>query len=216
HREVADLQGARGSPDRARARGRLVRAHFGRDGRELGLGGLDETWPEPSGRAVRPEAASSVGPIAIHYWAFLRPCLGTAIAPRRRARFRQTLLLVRALQRAPVVLVGLLVRDDLRLAVLLGAVERFVGPLEEGRRVVLLPQLRDPGRDGEPPRLADWPRADRPEQPVVELVGVAGLRLGQDHGELIAAHATGDVCRAHDVFHALGRLGQHGVTGQVA
>src|SRR6185369_3477456 len=33
-----------------------------------------------------------VGPIAIHYWASLRPCLGTAIAPRRRARFRQTLL----------------------------------------------------------------------------------------------------------------------------
>src|SRR5205823_10125256 len=65
---------------------------FRSDGRELGLGGLDETWPEPSGRAVRPEAASSVGPIAIHYWASLRPCLGTAIAPRRRARFRQTLL----------------------------------------------------------------------------------------------------------------------------
>src|SRR5438046_2116826 len=52
----------------------------------------DETWSEPPGRAVRPEAASSVGPIAIHYWASLRPCLGTAIAPRRRARFRQTLL----------------------------------------------------------------------------------------------------------------------------
>src|SRR5437764_5092805 len=46
----------------------------------------------PSGRAVRPEATSSVGPIAIHYWASLRPCLGTAIAPRRRARFRQALL----------------------------------------------------------------------------------------------------------------------------
>src|SRR5438477_529096 len=43
-------------------------------------------------RAVRPEAASSVGPIVIHYWASLRPCLGTAIAPRRRAPFRQTLL----------------------------------------------------------------------------------------------------------------------------
>src|ERR1043166_2593860 len=36
----------------------------------------------PSGRAVRPEAASSVGPRAIHYWASLSPCLGTAIAPR--------------------------------------------------------------------------------------------------------------------------------------
>src|SRR5262249_14661601 len=57
------------------------------------LGGLDETTSVPSGRAARPEAASSVGPIAVHYWASLRPCLGTVIASRRRARFRQTLLL---------------------------------------------------------------------------------------------------------------------------
>src|SRR5204862_876755 len=64
-----------------------------RRGRDSGdLGGLDATWSKSSGRAVRPDAASSVGPIAIHYWASLRPCLGTAIAPRRRARFRQTLL----------------------------------------------------------------------------------------------------------------------------
>src|SRR5215468_2294870 len=55
------------------------------------LGGLDETTSVPSGRAARPAAVSSVGPIAIHYWASLRPCLGTAIAPRRRARFRQSL-----------------------------------------------------------------------------------------------------------------------------
>src|SRR5439155_13131550 len=60
--------------------------------RQTHVGGLDETWSVPSGRAVRPEAASSVGPVAIHYRASLRPCLGTAIAPRRRARFRQTLL----------------------------------------------------------------------------------------------------------------------------
>src|SRR5215831_7074097 len=59
------------------------------------LGGLDETTSVPSGRAARPEAASSVGPIAVHYWASLRPCLGTVIAPRRRARFRQTLLVAR-------------------------------------------------------------------------------------------------------------------------
>src|SRR5205823_1857048 len=56
------------------------------------VGGLDEAWTEPPSRAVRPEAASSVGPVVIHYSASLRPCLGTAIAPRRRARFRQTLL----------------------------------------------------------------------------------------------------------------------------
>jgi cytochrome c551/c552 len=55
-------------------------------------GGFDETVAVPPGRAARPEAASSFGPIAIHYWASLRPRLGTAIAPRRRAPFRQTLL----------------------------------------------------------------------------------------------------------------------------
>src|SRR2546422_10809408 len=81
---------------RAPARGRLDaggRAHVARGLPRLALlGGLDETASVSSGRAVRSEAASSVGPIAIHYWASLRPCLETAIAPRRRARFRQTLL----------------------------------------------------------------------------------------------------------------------------
>src|SRR5438874_13529265 len=46
----------------------------------------------PPCRAVRPEAASSVAPVVIHYSDSLRPCLGTAIAPRRRALSRQTLL----------------------------------------------------------------------------------------------------------------------------
>src|SRR5436190_10440698 len=55
-------------------------------------GGLDETPSVPPGRAVRPESASSVAPVVIHYRDSLRPCLGTAIAPRRRARFRQALL----------------------------------------------------------------------------------------------------------------------------
>ena len=39
----------------------------------------------PPGRAARPEAASSVGPIVNNYWPSLRPCLGTIIAPGRRA-----------------------------------------------------------------------------------------------------------------------------------
>src|SRR6266545_6126314 len=56
------------------------------------LGGLDEIVAVPPGRAVRPEAASSVAPVVVHYRDSLRPCLGTAIAPRRRALFRQTLL----------------------------------------------------------------------------------------------------------------------------
>jgi hypothetical protein len=45
----------------------------------------------PPGRAARPEAASSVGPIVKNYWpsrearSAERHCLGTTIAPRRRA-----------------------------------------------------------------------------------------------------------------------------------
>ena len=60
--------------------------------RLLRLGGLGETAAMPPGRAARPEAASSVGPIVRNYWPSLRPCLGTTIAPRRRARFHQALL----------------------------------------------------------------------------------------------------------------------------
>src|ERR671922_584377 len=55
-------------------------------------GGFGEIWSEPPGRAARPGAASSVAPIVIHYRGSLRPCLGTSIAPLRRATFRQTLL----------------------------------------------------------------------------------------------------------------------------
>src|SRR5207247_5634765 len=56
------------------------------------LGGLGETQSVPSDRAARPQAASSVAPIASCYWRSLRPCLGTTIAPRRRATFHQALL----------------------------------------------------------------------------------------------------------------------------
>src|SRR5207342_3944745 len=56
------------------------------------LGGLDETSSEPPGRAARPDAASSVASVPFRYARSLRPCLGTSIAPRRRATFRQTLL----------------------------------------------------------------------------------------------------------------------------
>src|SRR2546423_5930555 len=55
-------------------------------------GGLDETSAVPPERAARPDAASSVAPVVIHYRDSLRPCLRTSIAPRRRATFRQTLL----------------------------------------------------------------------------------------------------------------------------
>jgi hypothetical protein len=56
------------------------------------LGGLDEIPAEPPSRAARPDAASSVAPVASGYEHSLRPCPGTSIAPRRRAIFRQTLL----------------------------------------------------------------------------------------------------------------------------
>src|SRR6185503_10765753 len=55
-------------------------------------GGLDEKPAVPSERAARPEAASSVAPVASGYEHSLRPCLGTTIAPQRRALSRQALL----------------------------------------------------------------------------------------------------------------------------
>src|SRR5581483_8331759 len=55
-------------------------------------GGLGETAAEPSDRAARSDAASSVAPISRRYGRSLRPCLGTSIAARQRAPFRQALL----------------------------------------------------------------------------------------------------------------------------
>jgi len=60
-------------------------------------GGLDEKPAVPPERAARPESASSVAPVASGYEHSLRPCLGTTIAPRRRALFRQTVLALAAL-----------------------------------------------------------------------------------------------------------------------
>ena len=49
---------------------------------------------QPCRRAalLAPRTVSSVAPVASGYERSLRPCLGTTIAPRRRATFRQTLL----------------------------------------------------------------------------------------------------------------------------
>jgi hypothetical protein len=41
---------------------------------------------------LAPRTASSVAPVCHRYGRSLRPCLGTSIAPRRRATFHQTLL----------------------------------------------------------------------------------------------------------------------------
>src|SRR5206468_7284343 len=73
-------------------------------------GGLGETSAVPPDRAARPDPASSVAPVVIHYRDSLRPCLRTSIAPRRRATFRQTLL---GLERRvlDVVLGGVFVRE---------------------------------------------------------------------------------------------------------
>ena len=60
-------------------------------------GGSDETRPMPSGRAARPDAASSVALVASRYERSLRPGLGTTIAPRGRAAFRRSLLVLGAL-----------------------------------------------------------------------------------------------------------------------
>src|SRR6185437_16710191 len=56
------------------------------------VGGFDETVARLSGRAARPDAASSVAPVPSRYEHSLRPCLGTSITPRGRGPFRQTLL----------------------------------------------------------------------------------------------------------------------------
>src|SRR5919204_594005 len=48
------------------------------------------------GTRCSPEAACSVAPVASGYERSLRPCLGTSIAPRGRATFRQSLLHSRA------------------------------------------------------------------------------------------------------------------------
>jgi VanZ family protein len=53
--------------------------------------GLDETSSVPPGRAARPDAASSAASVPSRYERSLRPRLGTSIAPRRRAKFRQAL-----------------------------------------------------------------------------------------------------------------------------
>jgi hypothetical protein len=58
------------------------------------LGGLGETGAVPSGRAVRPEDGVLSRPRTGRYEGSLRSCLGTTIAPRRRATFHQTLLVV--------------------------------------------------------------------------------------------------------------------------
>ena len=68
----------------------------------------------------------------------------------------------------------------------------------------------------QPARLCDRTGRERLLQPLVELVGVLERRLGQDHRELVAADAAGDVGRADDVADAVGRLGQDAVAGEVA
>ena len=50
----------------------------------------------------------------------------------------------------------------------------------------------------------------------VELLGVGERRLREDHRELVAADAAGDVGVADDLADALGDLGQHRVAGEVA
>src|SRR5262249_28070364 len=56
------------------------------------IGALGATVTRPPGRAARPDAASSVAPVASGYEHSLRPCLGTIIAARQRAPFRRALL----------------------------------------------------------------------------------------------------------------------------
>ena len=54
--------------------------------------GLTKYRPRRQAALLAPRAASSVAPVASGYERSLRPCLGTTIAARRRAIFRQALL----------------------------------------------------------------------------------------------------------------------------
>src|SRR6266545_2260389 len=81
------------------------------------------------------------------------------------------------------------------LAAVFRAVEGVICALEEGDAVVVGAQLGDPGGDEEGACLAHRARRDRLLDPTVELVGVLDGRLRNDHGELVAAHAAGDVGR---------------------
>ena len=76
-------------------------------------------------------------------------------------------------------------------------------------------ELRDAGRDLQRPDLVDLLRPDRERDAVGEELGVVAARLGQDHGELVAADPAGDVGRADDAAHPLGDLGEHAVAGEV-
>ena len=84
----ASRAGARGDQPRLR---RLVLARRARVRAVPLLGGFGEIPAVPPGRAARPQAASSVAPVSQGYERSLRPCLGTSIAPWRRALSRQTL-----------------------------------------------------------------------------------------------------------------------------
>ena len=99
---------------------------------------------------------------------------------------------------------------------LLGPEKRLVGALEEGDRVVLARQLRDPGRQVQPLGRPCGFRGNRELEPAVELFGVREGGLGEDDRELVAADAAGDVGAADDRADALGELRQDGVAGQVA
>ena len=63
--------------------------------------------------------------------------------------------------------------------------------------------------------LADRAAGDRSLQAAEELFRLLDPRLGQDHRELVAADAAGDVGGADHLAHAHCRLGEHGVAGEV-
>jgi hypothetical protein len=88
---------------------------------------------------LAPRAASSVAPVASGYEPSLRPCLGTTIAPLRRATFHQSLLeqdLGGDLGRAPSA------ADEVDREVEVGVARRE--PLGEGQGVAGLHQHVEP------------------------------------------------------------------------
>src|SRR3954470_5518648 len=98
-------------------------------------GGHGEMPTEPPEHAARPEAASSVAPVASSYEHSLPPCLRTTIAPRRRASSPQARLKV---DHDEALFGQLAHRVGRALARVAGVLDAAVGHLvgAEGRRLV--------------------------------------------------------------------------------
>ena len=97
---------------------------------------------------------------------------------------------------------------DAALAGLLRSVERVVPPLEERERVLLRPQLRDPGRNQHPACRSHGLLGELGLEAPVELVRVVKGRLREDDRELVAPDAARHVGGTDYGADPVGDLGE--------